>query len=77
MTRTDFDNLVKRVCSLYPSYMQKADAVIYVCRQTAITPDAREALWRFWCKHTRTSVLKSDVDRVREARQRDQQTSLF
>ena len=77
MTRADFDNLVKQVTTRYPSADQKADAADFVATRSDLTPDLREALWRYWCRATHSSVLRSELTRVREARHANRQTSLF
>jgi hypothetical protein len=56
---------------------QKEDVLVQITRMTNLTADQREDWYRRWCKRTVVSVLRSDVERVRAARVRDQQHSLF
>ena len=42
-----------------------------------VDPDLREWAYRLWCKQTRSSPLRSDITRIREARPRELQRGLL
>lgn len=48
----------------------KDDVIAYLA-VTDWKPDAREALYRSWCLVVGVSVLRSDVNRVRQGRRRE------
>jgi hypothetical protein len=53
------------------SVPEKDDAIAFVC---AYVPAVhREVLYRLWARYHRTSVLRSDLERLKEANARHQQ----
>lgn len=52
-------------------------ALAFVANQDDLDEDEREAMWRMWCHYTRSSVVTSEIARVRKARRRDRQPGLF
>ena len=61
----------------YASARDKDTVLVAITGMTHLTADQRETWFRYWCKRMVVSVLRSDLERVRAARVRDQQHSLF
>jgi hypothetical protein len=54
---------------------EKDDAIAYACAY--IPAVHREVIFRLWCRYHRQSVLRSDLERLKEAKASDQQRPLF
>ena len=55
---------------------ERAEVIAHLCAELATAPE-REYAFRLWCRYHRESVLRSDLDRLKEARASEQQRPLF
>lgn len=52
------------------------NVIAYLCKELPTFAE-REQAFRFWCRYHRESVLRSDLERLKEARPDEQQSPLF